>query len=184
MVDAILGKLRFFRYRSFCVHFSRLYSTLRNRSLTYLILLIFYYMSAVMDTVTKEWDILTMVDQAWVVVPVLQEGRFTSTQSSRTVLEFQRSQDQQQQRQQQLHQQRRCQQDWIVHLAKINDRVPGSFTKILEMVNRRAEETSLRGLDPKTDSITTVSTETNSTITYVSCCRLYLFSLLNLEIVG
>ncbi|KAG9070275.1 hypothetical protein KI688_009612 [Linnemannia hyalina] len=46
-----------------------------------------------------------------------------------------------------------CQQDWIVRLVKNNGRGPDSSTKILEMVNRRAEETSCRGLDPKTGSM-------------------------------
>ncbi|KAF9137587.1 hypothetical protein BGX30_010100 [Mortierella sp. GBA39] len=58
-----------------------------------------------------------------------------------------------------------CQQDWIVRLVKNNGRGPDSSTKILEMVNRRAEETSRRGLDPKTGSMAIVSTETNSSIT-------------------
>lgn len=118
----------------------------------------------VMDTATREWDTLIMVEQAWVVVRVLQAGRFTSIQSSRTVLEFQRSQEQQQEQQQQ-QQQQHCQQDWIVRSVKNNGRDPDSPTTILAMFNPRAEEISHRGLDLKTGSMATVLTGASSTIT-------------------
>lgn len=57
-----------------------------------------------MGTVIKEWDILTMVEQARVVVLVLQAGQFTSTRSSKTVLEFPRSQERQRRQQHQYPQ--------------------------------------------------------------------------------
>lgn len=160
MVDAILGKLILLVVVYSVLIFTFIFDIKKiKRSNSHR----FFFLS-VMDTATREWDTLIMVEQAWVVVRVLQAGRFTSIQSSRTVLEFQRSQEQQQEQQQQ-QQQQHCQQDWIVRSVKNNGRDPDSPTTILAMFNPRAEEISHRGLDLKTGSMATVLTGASSTIT-------------------